>query len=90
MRIIIESEERPNITPPPTSTGPTQVEASDAGPPAASPFQSATAPAGTGNFREGIDAGGPPASLVESLQGDASLPKVSGSEDLDAGSAPEA
>lgn len=85
MRIIIESEEKPNVAP--TAPGPSQIEAVDAGPPAASLLQSATAPAETGNVREGIDAGGPPASLVQFLQGDASLTEDTGSEDMDAGAA---
>ena len=88
MRIIIESEEKPNFAPAPTVTGPGQFEAVNAGPPAASLFQSATAPDETGNLREGIDAGGPPASLVQSLRGDASLTRDTGSEDIDAGAAP--
>jgi hypothetical protein len=90
MRIIIESEEKPNVAPTPPPNGPGQVEAVSAGPPAASLFQTATAEAETGNFSEGIDAGGPPASLVQSLQGDASLTKDNGSEDFDAGAAPNA
>jgi hypothetical protein len=88
MRIIIESEESPNIAPTPTATGPSQVEAADGGPPSASLFQSATAMAETGNLREGIGAGGPPASLVQFLQGDASPAKNASSEDTDAGAAP--
>jgi hypothetical protein len=88
MRVIIESEEKPNIATAPTVPGPSQIEASNAGPPVASLFQSATAPDEISNFREVIDAGEPPASLVQSLQSDASLTKDTGSEDIDAGAAP--
>jgi hypothetical protein len=92
MRIIIESEEKPTIAPAPTATEPSQIEAINAGPPAASLFQWATVPATalaeTSNFREGIDAGGPPDSLVRALQGSASLTKSTASGDGDAGAAP--
>jgi hypothetical protein len=88
MRIIIESGEKLNLASAPTATDPSQSEATNAGPPEASLFQSATVPAETSNLRDGIDAGGPPASLVQSLQGDASLAKNNGGEDTDAGAAP--
>jgi hypothetical protein len=92
MRIIIESEEKPIIPVAPTTTEPSQIESINAGAPAASFFQSATvmatALAEAGNFREGIDAGEPPAVLVQALQGAASSTKNSASEDSDAGAAP--
>jgi hypothetical protein len=93
MRVVIESEEKPTIAPGHTSTEPSQIEAINGGPPAASLFQSATATtstelAETGNFSEGLDAGRPPASLVQALRSTASLTKGTAGGGSDGGAAP--
>ena len=92
MRVVIESEEKPTIAPGQTSTEPGHVEAINAGAPAASLFQSVTSSATalpeTDNFREGIDAGGPPASLLRALQVAGSLTRVTAGGDSDGGAAP--
>lgn len=96
MRITIESEEKPTVAAAAvTATEPSQIESINAGPPAASLLQSVSVTgmplAETSNFREGTDAGAPPAALVQALQGVASSAEnTAASEDSNAGSAPSA
>lgn len=88
MRIIIESDDTRTPAPVPAATEPSQTEATNAGPPAAALFQAASALAETGTFREGIDAGGPPVSLVQALQSAAAPTQTMASGASEAGAAP--
>ena len=90
MRITIESEERATITAPQAPAAPSGqgLEAVNAGPPAASLFQTAAAGATAATLREGIDAGGPPQELVERLKQTPSPSMTSREEANDAGAAP--
>jgi hypothetical protein len=88
MRIIIESDDKLAPASVPAVTEPSQTEATNAGPPAAALFQAASALAETGTFREGIDAGGPPISLVQALQSAATPAQTMASGASEAGAAP--
>lgn len=90
MRVIIESEEKATVAP--IQTQPSASEAINAGAPAFSLSNSGSLTTGfpdTGNFRDGIDAGGPPVSLLQALQGAGSLSKSGITADEDAGAAPQ-
>jgi hypothetical protein len=90
MRVIIELDEKATIAP--VQTQPSASEAINAGAPGFSlstPGSLTTGFADTVNFRDGIDAGGPPVSLLQELQGAGSLSKSGITADEDAGAAPD-
>jgi hypothetical protein len=88
MRIIIESDDTRAPAPVSTVTESSRTEATSAGPPAAALFQAAPALAEADTFREGIDAGGPPVSLVQALQSAAAPTQTMASGASEAGAAP--
>ena len=90
MRVIIESEEK--ATNASVQTQPSASDAINAGAPEFSlstPGSLTTGFADTVNFRDGIDAGGPPLSLLQALQGAGSLTNTGITADEDAGAAPD-
>jgi hypothetical protein len=90
MQVIIELDEKATIAP--VQTQPSASEAINAGAPEFSlstPGSLTTGFADTVNFRDGIDAGGPPLSLVQALQGAGSLTNTGVTADEDAGAAPD-
>ncbi len=90
MRVIIESEEKATV--PAVQTQPSASEAINAGPPAPSLSDSGnltTRLPDENNFRDGINAGGPPASLLQALQEAGAPSRSVMSVDEDAGAAPK-